>query len=96
MKHAGPDALDRLEPLLRELRTRPGLKEKSRGAFYRGSRALLHFHEHGDELYADVRLRDDFERFPATTAADRKSLLSLVDRALAGERDLSMKREYRL
>ena len=82
MKHAGPEALDCLEPLLRALRTRAGLKEKSRGAFYRGNRAFLHFHEHADEFYADVRLRGDFERLPATTAADRKALLRLIDLAL--------------
>lgn len=82
MKHAGPDALDRLEPLLQQLRTRTGLKEKSRGTFYRASRAFLHFHEHGDEFYADVRLREEFERFPATTATDRTKLLTLIDRAL--------------
>jgi len=83
MKHAGPEALDRLETLLRDLRTRAGLKEKSRGTFYRGGRAFLHFHEHGEDVYADVRLRDDFERFPATTAVDRKGLLARVDAALA-------------
>jgi hypothetical protein len=82
MKHASPEALDRLEPLLRELRARGGIKEKTRGAFFRGSRAFLHFHEHGTEFYADLRLRDNFERFPATTLADRAKLLSLVDRAL--------------
>jgi hypothetical protein len=82
MKHAGPDALDRLEPFLLELRARAGLKEKSRGTFYRGGGAFLHFHEHGTEFYADVRLRDDFERFPATTRADRLKLLTLIDGAL--------------
>jgi hypothetical protein len=83
MKHACPTALDRLEPFLCELRARAGLKEKSRGTFYRGSRAFLHFHEHSSEFYGDVRLRDDFERFPATTAADRQALLRLIDVALA-------------
>jgi hypothetical protein len=82
MKHAGPAALDRLEPLLDELRRHPALKEKSRGAFYRGSRAFLHFHEHGDEFYADVRFAEDFERLPATTAAERKTLLRRVSFAL--------------
>jgi hypothetical protein len=86
MKHAGPDALDSLEPLLRELRTRVGLKEKSRGAFYRGSRAFLHFHEHGEDFYADVRLRDHFERCPATTSADHASLLGLIDGAFKADR----------
>ena len=85
MKHAGPEALDRLETLLRDLRTRAGLKEKSRGTFYRGGRAFLHFHEHGEDVYADVRLRDDFERFPATTTADHARLLGLIDRALKAD-----------
>jgi len=34
MKHAGGDALDALEPVLAQLRTLDGLKEKSRGTFY--------------------------------------------------------------
>lgn len=82
MKHAGPDALDRLEPLLAELRKRTMLKEKSRGAFYRSGRAFLHFHEHGPEFFADLRTGDDFERFPATRQADRKVLLGRVDALL--------------
>ena len=84
MRHARPDDLDRLEPLLVHLRGVPGLKEKSPGAFYRGSRAFLHFHADGDRLYADVRLRDDFERFPSTTAAERKKLLAVIAAALTG------------
>jgi hypothetical protein len=82
MKHAGPDALDRPEPLLCEIRKRGALKEKSRGTFYRGSRAFLHFHEHGAEFYADLRTGDDFERFPATTLANRRTLLRHIDAAL--------------
>jgi len=81
MKHAGKDALDRLEPLLAELRKR-SLKEKTRGAFYRGSRGFLHFHEHGAEFFADLKTGVDFERFPATTAADRKALIARVDALL--------------
>ncbi len=82
MKHAGQNALDKIEPLLRELRKRGTLKEKSRGIFYRGSRAFLHFHEHGAEFYADLRTSADFERFPATTPADRTALLRHIDAAL--------------
>lgn len=82
MKHAGREALDRLEPLLKELRKRTALKEKSRGTFYRGSKAFLHFHEHSVEFYADLRTGADFERFAATTAADRKALLHHIDAAL--------------
>jgi hypothetical protein len=82
MKHAGPAALDRLEPLLEQLRRDARLREKSRGAFYRAGRAFLHFHEHGEEFYADVRLGDDFERFPATKASERKALMQLVAKTL--------------
>ena len=83
MKHASQAALDALEPLLAELRRLPALKEKSRGAFYRAGRAFLHFHEHGAEFYADVRVGDDFERVAVTKAAARKALLKRVDALLA-------------
>ncbi|HEX2593732.1 MAG TPA: hypothetical protein VHL34_19695, partial [Rhizomicrobium sp.] len=63
MKHATPAALSRIDPLLADIRKRAGLKEKSLGTFYRRSRAFLHFHEHGDEMFADLRDGDDFARF---------------------------------
>ena len=85
MKHAGASALDRLEPLLKDLRKRAGLKEKSRGCFYRDGRGFLHFHEHGeDELYADIRIAgDEFDRLAVSTVAERKSLLRMIDLALS-------------
>jgi hypothetical protein len=82
MKHAGPAALDRIEPLLVRLRALPALKEKSRGTFYRGARAFLHFHEHGEEMFADVRLGAEFERFPATSAKHQAALVKMVKSAL--------------
>jgi hypothetical protein len=77
MKHAGPDAIAQLEPLLREVRKLDGLTEKKPGTFYKKSRAFLHFHEDPTGLYADVRLVDDadFERMRVTTAAERKAFL---------------------
>ncbi len=85
MKHAGPEALDALEPLLAELRERTALKERSRGVYYRAGRAFLHFHEHGDDaLHADLRTGEDFERFPATTQAERRALLRRIDGLLLG------------
>ena len=90
MKHVSPDGLDRLEPLLDDLRSLArredaGLKEKKRGVFYRKSRAFLHFHEHpGDTgqpmlLFADVRLGGvDFDRHPATTRREQRALLELI------------------
>jgi hypothetical protein len=82
MKHAGPAALDRLETTLRRLRKRRALKEKSRGVFYRGGRAFLHFHEHGDALFADVRFGGDFERLCVSSVAERTALVARIDASL--------------
>jgi hypothetical protein len=82
VKHAGTAALDRLEPLLRAIRGNAGLKEKSRGVFYRGGRAFLHFHEEGALYFADIRLADDFDRFPATTRTEQAALLKKLDTLL--------------
>lgn len=78
MRHVTAAGLDELDDVLSELRSVDGLKEKSRGVFYRGSRAFLHFHEDPSGLYADVRLDADFERMRVTTKAERKRLLSVV------------------
>lgn len=79
MKHAGATALDQLEPLLAAIRALPGLKEKSRGVFYRGARAFLHFHEDPAGLFADVRLAGtEFERFRVETEGERDIFLSRV------------------
>jgi hypothetical protein len=82
MKHAGKAALDRLEDLLRDLRRIEALREKSRGTFYRGSSAFLHFHEDPTGLYADVRLGAEFERLRVTTGAEKKALLAKVKSAV--------------
>lgn len=80
MKHAGAIALDQLEPLLFELRALPGLVERSRGGFYRRSRAFLHFHEDPAGLFADVRdaTGRDFERVDVTNPVGRARLLDLA------------------
>lgn len=76
-----PAGLDDLEEVLSELRRVGGLTEKSRGVFYRGSRAFLHFHEDPTGMYADVRVDTEFERLRVTTKAERRRLLSIVRRA---------------
>jgi hypothetical protein len=75
-----PAGLDDLEEVLSELRRVDGLTEKSRGVFYRGSRAFLHFHEDPSGMYADVRVDTEFERLRVTTKAERRRLLSVVRR----------------
>src|ERR1700722_197704 len=78
VRHATTEALDRLEPLLAELRSLPGLVEKKRGVFYRRSKAFVHFHEDLSGLYADVRFAGDFERMCVETAEQRAALVSRV------------------
>ncbi|MBI1360415.1 MAG: hypothetical protein GC155_09075 [Alphaproteobacteria bacterium] len=78
MRHAGQATLDQLEDVLTALRRLDGLKENSRGVFYRGGRAFLHFHEDPDGLFADVRFAADFERSRVSTAAERSAFLRKV------------------
>jgi hypothetical protein len=80
MKHAGPAALDALEPLLTRIRAFEGLKEKSRGVFYFKSKAFLHFHEDPAGLFADVRAADadEFDRFQVDTKQAREALVRRV------------------
>lgn len=82
MRHARPEALDELEPLLAQIRALPGLTEKARGVFYRKSKAFLHFHEDPAGLFADARLGADFERFKVQTAEEQAALVSLLSRHL--------------
>jgi hypothetical protein len=81
MKHAGPEALDALEPILARVRALPGLVEKKRGTFYRKSRAFLHFHEDPKGLFADIRVGDsaDFDRFDVTSPAGADALIATAE-----------------
>lgn len=82
MKHAGPQALEALEPLLEKLRTIlrtiPGVAERKRGIFYRGATAFLHFHEDPAGMFADLRNGPDFERYAVNTKAEIARLLGAV------------------
>jgi len=84
MRHAREEDLDRLEPLLAQLRALPGLTEKKRGTFYRKSRAFLHFHEDPKGLFADIRdaADADFDRIDVTEESGRARLLALARQRL--------------
>jgi hypothetical protein len=74
MKHATAQSLDRLEPLLGEIRRHAALREKSRGVFYLRSRAVLHFHEDPAGLFADLRDDTDWRRFRVETQSEHRAL----------------------
>jgi len=83
MRHAGAAALDRLDGLLQQVRRRhPALKERKRGAFYRGGQGWLHFHEDPAGLFADLKVDGEWTRFAVDTAAERKVLLQRLEMTL--------------
>jgi len=86
VRHARDIDLDRLESLLAELRTLPGLVEKKRGVFYRKSRSFLHFHEDPKGLFADIGGGPNGidERIDVTEPAGRARLLAEARRRLTG------------
>jgi len=82
VKHATEPSLQSIEPLLSRIREVEGLKEKKLGVFYRKSRAFLHFHEHGDSLFADVRIDgSDFTRMPCNSERQQRALVLAVVKA---------------
>jgi hypothetical protein len=83
LRHAQEDALNQLEPLLQQLRTLPGLRERKRGAFYRGSVAFLHFHEDPAGLFADLKVDGEWQRLKVDTKAERASLLKAARSAVS-------------
>jgi hypothetical protein len=83
MKHAGPDTLARIAPLLAELRARNALRERRPGSFELKSRAFLHFHDDPSGVFADVRLAGDFVRMPVTSRAQQAELLDRIDACLS-------------
>ena len=87
MKHAGPDTLATLAPLLERLRALPGLVERTPGCFYKGSMAFLHFHDDPSGLHADVKLAPPgFTRVRAETAQEREVLVAAAQAALGAPR----------
>ena len=59
------------------------MRERKRGYFSRGPKALLHFHEDAGELYVDVRLDSAFQRFRVTSGDEQAEFLSHVRVALS-------------
>ena len=71
-----------LEALLARLRKLPGLRERKRGYFSKGSRAFLHFHADAGDLYVDVKLDSKFQRMKVTSRNEQADFLSRVQEAL--------------
>ena len=74
---ANEQTLQKIEPLLEDLRRFEGLKEKRQGVFFLGKKEFIHFHELPEVIVADVFLASGRVRLPVT---DRTEQLDLLDR----------------
>ena len=83
MKHATPETLDTIGPLLEGIRKIGLLRERQRGIFYLKSVAYLHFHEDPAGLFADVKLGGAWKRMDVTSAGARRKLVTTVKRDLS-------------
>jgi len=76
MRHATDAALDELDELLSAIRKRhPTLRERKRGAFYKGGQGWLHFHEDPAGLFGDLKIDGSFTRFRVSTKAEQSVFL---------------------
>ena len=82
MRHARPDTLQQLEPVLQRLRALEGMRERSPGVFYVRSRAFLHFHEDPAGTFADIRSGSAWVRLPVMTPADADDVVHAASREL--------------
>lgn len=83
MRHARQEALNKLEALLERLRKLDGLRERKRGAFYRGSCAFLHFHEDPAGLFADLKVDGEWQRMKVDTKKQQSELVKAAKSTLA-------------
>jgi hypothetical protein len=81
VKHAGSAALDDLEDVLARVRAIDGLRERSRGVFYRKGTAFLHFHEDPEGPFADLRAGTGWTRVRVRSKAERAALVSRAARS---------------
>jgi len=95
MKHAGPDALARIAPLLEQLRARAALRERRPGVFTLKSLAFLHFHDDPSGIFADVRLAEGFVRLPVTSRSEQSDLLDRIDDCLSAVESRAADRKRR-
>jgi hypothetical protein len=83
MKRAGTATLDRVAPLLAQLRANPALRERRPGHFHLSGREFLHFHDDPDGVFADVRLSEGFVRLRVSTGSEQADLLDRIEACLS-------------
>jgi hypothetical protein len=77
MARAEAEALQKLLPVLRQLREIKGVQETKPGIFYARRDAFIHFHDEAGALFADLKKPGGagFDRYPLDTAAQQRKLV---------------------
>ncbi|MDQ6683635.1 MAG: hypothetical protein M3Z16_00775 [Pseudomonadota bacterium] len=77
MARAGSEALQKLLPVLRQLREIKGVREDKPGIFYARREAFIHFHDEDGTLHADLKKPGGagFDRYPLDSAAEQRKLV---------------------
>ena len=77
MARAEAEALQKLLPVLRQLREIKGVQETRPGIFYARRDAFIHFHDEGGMLHADLKKAggSGFDRYPLDTPAQQRKLV---------------------
>ena len=77
MAHANETALQRLLPMLRQLRDIKGLREVKPGIFYLHGAAFIHFHDDAGALVADLKKPggSGFDRYPVDAPPGQRKLV---------------------
>jgi len=85
MARAGPEALARLQELLRQLRGIPQVREKQPGIFHLVGQAFVHFHETDGKLSADLKKLSGtgFDSYGVETAPEQRKLVDEAKRRAA-------------
>jgi hypothetical protein len=85
MAHANDAALQRLLPLLRQLREIKGLREMRPGTFYLKGSAFIQFHDEGGALVAELKRAggSGFDRYPADAPPAQRKLVDDAKRRVA-------------
>jgi hypothetical protein len=77
MARAEAEALQKLLPVLRQLREIKGVQETRPGIFHARRDAFIHFHDEGGALFADLKKPggSGFDRYPLETPAQQRKLV---------------------
>jgi len=89
MAHADEAALERLLPLLRQLREIKGLREMKPGIFYLKGSAFIHFHDEAGAPVADLKKAggSGFDRYAVDSPPGQRKLVDDAKRRVNRNED---------